>query len=132
MRTAVLEPLGMKQSTYAWTPEIKSVAALGHDRQGALLERSLAFYEQPQLRDSAKEQSHSGVSHVRADRCGVSTEQTSFPAGSGIAEYGRLASDDDRRLRSVSRARVERYLDALNYYYELLPSDWCQHNSSFL
>jgi CubicO group peptidase (beta-lactamase class C family) len=46
MRTAVLEPLGMKQSTYAWTPEIKNVAALGHDRQGALLERSLAFYEQ--------------------------------------------------------------------------------------
>jgi len=46
MRTAVLEPLGMKQSTFAWTPEIKSMAASGHDRQGALLERSLAFYEQ--------------------------------------------------------------------------------------
>jgi len=46
MRTAVLEPLGMRQSTYAWSPEIKSVAAAGHDRQGALLERSLAFYEQ--------------------------------------------------------------------------------------
>jgi len=46
MRTAVLEPLGMTQSTFAWTPEIKNVAALGHDRQGALLERSLAFYEQ--------------------------------------------------------------------------------------
>ena len=46
MRTAVFEPLGMTQSTFAWTPEIKNVAALGHDRQGALLERSLAFYEQ--------------------------------------------------------------------------------------
>jgi len=46
MRTAVLEPLGMRQSTFAWSPEIKNVAALGHDRQGALLERSLAFYEQ--------------------------------------------------------------------------------------
>ena len=46
MRTAVLEPLGMKESTFAWTPEIQSVAALGHDRHGALLERSLAFYEQ--------------------------------------------------------------------------------------
>ncbi len=46
MRTAVLEPLGMTQSTFAWTPELKNVAALGHDRQGALLERSLAFYEQ--------------------------------------------------------------------------------------
>jgi CubicO group peptidase (beta-lactamase class C family) len=45
MRTAVLEPLAMTQSTFAWTPEIQSVAALGHDRQGALLERSLAFYE---------------------------------------------------------------------------------------
>src|SRR6185369_4522361 len=39
-------PLGMTQSTYAWTPEIQNAAASGHDRQGALLERSLAFYEQ--------------------------------------------------------------------------------------
>lgn len=46
MRTTVLEPLGMTQSTFAWTPEIQNLAALGHDRQGALLERSLAFYEQ--------------------------------------------------------------------------------------
>jgi CubicO group peptidase (beta-lactamase class C family) len=46
MRTTVLEPLGMTQSTFAWSPEFQSGAALGHDRQGALLERSLAFYEQ--------------------------------------------------------------------------------------
>ena len=46
MRTAVLEPLGMTQSSFAWSPEIQSLAALGHDRQGALVERSLAFYEQ--------------------------------------------------------------------------------------
>ena len=46
MRTAVLEPLLMTQSTFAWTPDIQKVAASGHDRQGALLERSLAFYEQ--------------------------------------------------------------------------------------
>ena len=45
MRTAVLGPLGMTQSTFAWTPEIQNLAASGHDRQGALLERSLAFYE---------------------------------------------------------------------------------------
>lgn len=45
MRTTVLEPLGMTQSTFAWTPEMQNLAALGHDRQGALLERSLAFYE---------------------------------------------------------------------------------------
>ena len=45
MRTAVLEPLGMTQSTFAWTPEIQKLAASGHDRQGALLERSAAFYE---------------------------------------------------------------------------------------
>ena len=44
MRTAVFVPLGMTQSTFAWTPEIQS--ASGHDRQGGLLERSLAFYEQ--------------------------------------------------------------------------------------
>ena len=46
MRTSVLEPLLMTQSTFAWTPEIQTRAASGHDRQGALLERSLAFYEQ--------------------------------------------------------------------------------------
>jgi len=46
MHTTVLEPLGMTQSTFAWTPELQKFAALGHDRQGALLERSLAFYEQ--------------------------------------------------------------------------------------
>lgn len=46
MRTAVFEPLGMTQSTFAWTPENQKLAALGHDRQGELLERSLAFYEQ--------------------------------------------------------------------------------------
>lgn len=46
MRTAVLEPLGMTASTFAWSPEIQNFAALGHDRQGAPLERSLAFYEQ--------------------------------------------------------------------------------------
>lgn len=46
MRTTVLEPLGMTQSTFAWSPEIQTVAAAGHDRHGALLERSLAFYEQ--------------------------------------------------------------------------------------
>jgi CubicO group peptidase (beta-lactamase class C family) len=46
MRTAVLEPLLMTQSTFAWSPEVQNGAALGHDRQGALLERSLAFYEQ--------------------------------------------------------------------------------------
>ncbi|HSE18744.1 MAG TPA: serine hydrolase domain-containing protein [Pyrinomonadaceae bacterium] len=45
MRTAVLEPLGMTQSTFAWVPDIQSVAAVGHDRQGAPLERSLAYYE---------------------------------------------------------------------------------------
>ena len=45
MRTAVLEPLQMKQSTFAWTPDLLTISAAGHDRQGALLERSLAFYE---------------------------------------------------------------------------------------
>jgi CubicO group peptidase (beta-lactamase class C family) len=46
MRKEVLDPLGMTESTVAWTPDIQRGAALGHDRQGALLERSLAFYEQ--------------------------------------------------------------------------------------
>jgi len=45
MRATVLEPLGMTRSTFAWTPENQNVTASGHDRQGALLERSLAFYE---------------------------------------------------------------------------------------
>ena len=46
MQTAVLKPLGMTESTFAWTPELQQFAALGHNRQGDLLERSLAFYEQ--------------------------------------------------------------------------------------
>ena len=46
MRTAVLEPLLMTQSTFAWSPQIQTVAALGHDRHGVLLERPLSFYEQ--------------------------------------------------------------------------------------
>ncbi len=46
MRTTVLKPLGMTQSSFAWSPEIQNLAALGHDRQGGLVERSLAFYEQ--------------------------------------------------------------------------------------
>ena len=46
MRTALLEPLLMTQSTFAWSPQIQTVAALGHDRHGALLERPLSFYEQ--------------------------------------------------------------------------------------
>ncbi|HEX5964552.1 MAG TPA: serine hydrolase domain-containing protein [Pyrinomonadaceae bacterium] len=46
MHTTVLEPLGMTQSTFAWTPELQKLAALGHDRHGQLLQRSLAFYEQ--------------------------------------------------------------------------------------
>ena len=45
MQDTVLRPFGMTSSSFAWTPEIQKDAALGHDRNGALLERSLAFYE---------------------------------------------------------------------------------------
>ena len=46
MRERVLRPLGMSASTFAWTPEVQSRAAAGHDREGQPLERSLAYYEQ--------------------------------------------------------------------------------------
>jgi CubicO group peptidase (beta-lactamase class C family) len=45
MKSSVLTPLGMTSSTFAWTPELQSKAAIGHDSQGQPLERSLAFYE---------------------------------------------------------------------------------------
>jgi CubicO group peptidase (beta-lactamase class C family) len=45
MKEHVLRPLGMTASTFAWSPEIQSKAASGHDRHGKLLERSSAFYE---------------------------------------------------------------------------------------
>jgi CubicO group peptidase (beta-lactamase class C family) len=46
MRDQVLRPMGMTRSTFAWTPEVQSRAAAGHDREGQAMERSLAFYEQ--------------------------------------------------------------------------------------
>ena len=46
MKTTVLEPFGMMESSFAWTPDIQKTAALGHDRRGGLLEQSAAFYEQ--------------------------------------------------------------------------------------
>jgi CubicO group peptidase (beta-lactamase class C family) len=44
MKNAVLEPLGMTSSTFAWTPAIEARAVAGHDRGGAPLEKSLGFY----------------------------------------------------------------------------------------
>ena len=46
MSDAVLKPLGMSNSSFAWNPDIQKSAALGHDRRGQPVERSLAFYEQ--------------------------------------------------------------------------------------
>lgn len=45
IKTAALAPFGMTMSSFGWTPEIQTRAAAGHDRQGALFERSVAFYE---------------------------------------------------------------------------------------
>ena len=45
MKTTVLAPFAMTESSFAWTPEIQKSAALGHNRRGALLEESAAFYE---------------------------------------------------------------------------------------
>ncbi|HSE31057.1 MAG TPA: serine hydrolase domain-containing protein [Pyrinomonadaceae bacterium] len=45
MKTTVLTPLAMTDSSFAWTPEIQKSAALGHTRRGELLEQSAAFYE---------------------------------------------------------------------------------------
>jgi CubicO group peptidase (beta-lactamase class C family) len=103
MRTAVLEPLGMTASTFAWSPEIQNFAALGHDRQGAPLERSLAFYEQRNYETLQKV----GLNPA-SDRGGLSTEQTNFPHRSAIAEHGRLTANNGRRLRYVSRARLKK------------------------
>ena len=45
MKDKVLRPLGMTASTFAWSPELQTKAASGHDRRAKLLERSLSFYE---------------------------------------------------------------------------------------
>ena len=45
MKTTVLTPLSMTQSSFAWTPEIQKTTALGHNRRGTFLEQSAAFYE---------------------------------------------------------------------------------------
>lgn len=45
MKERVLQPMGMASSTFAWTPDLQSRAATGHDRNGAAIERALAFYE---------------------------------------------------------------------------------------
>ena len=45
MKEKVLKSLGMTSSTFAWSPELQTKAASGHDRRANLLERSLAFYE---------------------------------------------------------------------------------------
>jgi CubicO group peptidase (beta-lactamase class C family) len=44
MKKTVLDPLGMTSSTFAWTPAIEVRAVAGHNRRGALLEKSLGFY----------------------------------------------------------------------------------------
>jgi len=168
-RTAVLEPLGMKQSTYAWTPEIKSVAALGHDRQGALLERSLAFYEQLNYESLQKTNlTPASATYEQIAAAYQQNKQAFLPVAVSPNMAGQLQTtigdyavflahvlkaivprlDDFKERVEVNRdillLRLNliaiyasftadlRYLDALNYYYELLPSDWCQHNSSFL
>ena len=46
MDNAVLKPTGMNNSSFAWNPDIQKSAALGHDRRGQIVERSLAYYEQ--------------------------------------------------------------------------------------
>lgn len=45
LQSRVLQPMGMTSSTFAWTPELQPRAATGHDRNGAPLERALAYYE---------------------------------------------------------------------------------------
>lgn len=46
MKQVVLLPLGMNNSTFAWTPEWQARSVAGHDRRGKALERSSAYYAQ--------------------------------------------------------------------------------------
>lgn len=45
MKQTVLSPFGMGASSYAWSPELETKAAAGHDRRSAPHERSAAYYE---------------------------------------------------------------------------------------
>ena len=46
LQESILAPFGMTSSTMAWTPQLESTAAAGHDRNGAPLEKSLGYYAQ--------------------------------------------------------------------------------------
>lgn len=46
MKEAVLSPLGLTKSSYAWTPETQAGGTSGHDRRGNPLERSSIYYAQ--------------------------------------------------------------------------------------
>ena len=45
MKKSVLPGLGIATGSFAWTPDFLQNAALGHTRQGELMERSAVFYE---------------------------------------------------------------------------------------
>jgi CubicO group peptidase (beta-lactamase class C family) len=53
MKTAVLEPLGLTSSTYAWSPELQNQAS-GHDDSGLVMEKSLRFYDESNYQVLAK------------------------------------------------------------------------------
>lgn len=46
LKQVVLTPLGMNNSTYAWTPGIQTKSTMGHDRRANPLERSSVYYAQ--------------------------------------------------------------------------------------
>jgi CubicO group peptidase (beta-lactamase class C family) len=45
MKSNVLPELGIKAGTFAWTPKLLENAAIGHQSNGEVMEKSLAYYE---------------------------------------------------------------------------------------
>ena len=46
LKQNVLAPMGMMNSSYAWTPEIQARSTMGHDRRANPLEKSSVYYAQ--------------------------------------------------------------------------------------
>jgi len=78
MKTTVLIPLSMTESSFAWTPEIQKTAALGHNRRGTFLEQSAAFYERRNYETIQK--SGGNPESMRYEQIIAAYEQNKVPA----------------------------------------------------
>jgi CubicO group peptidase (beta-lactamase class C family) len=66
LNETLLPRLGMKRSTFTWSPEIGNHAAAGHDNSGKLLERSSSYFDK--------------AAYSVAEKAGSSTDKLTYDA----------------------------------------------------